>query len=377
MNSDGTQGDGRSGFPSLSADGRLVAFSSSASNLVAGDTNDDGDIFVHDRLTGLTELVSVASDGTQGLGSSRLPSINADGRFVAFFSFASNLVPGDTNELQDIFVHDRQTGDIERVSVLSASAQGNDRSYDPAISAAGRFVAFWSQASNLVAEDRTDTFDVFIRDREAGVTRLVSARSIGVQGNADSWSRSISADGRFVVFWSRATNLVAGDTNFALDVFLQDRALSLNERVSVASDGTQANLDSWAPSVNADGRFVAFFSDATNLVQGDTNVAKDVFVHDRETGATRRVSVAADGIQGNGASSFPALSADGRYVAFQSESTNLVPGDTNGVIDVFVYDLVTKMIERVSLAADGAQGNGNSSSFFFTHISHMAEYPSE
>ena len=199
--SDGTQGNGGSGYPSISTDGRYVAFYSGASNLVSGDTNNKGDVFVHDQQSGQTERVSVASDGTQGIGDSLDPSISADGRYVAFSSWANNLVSGDTNIKPDVFVYDRQSEQTTRVSVTSDGTQGNGYSERPSISADGRYVAFDSIASNLVSGD-TGHEDVFVHDLQSGQTERVSVASDGTQGNDDSWYPSISADGRYVAFYS-------------------------------------------------------------------------------------------------------------------------------------------------------------------------------
>ena len=334
--SDGAQGNGDSGQPVISADGRFVAFYSSASNLVPGDTNGVEDVFVHDRLTGQTARVSVASDGAQGNGPSWGPSISADGRFVAFESRASNLVPGDTNDTTDVFVHDRLTGQTTRVSVASDGREGNSYSWLARISADGRFVVFTSDASNLVPGDTNGTWDVFVHDRQTGQTTMVSVASDGTPGNGRSIGVSISGDGRFVAFESEASNLVAGDTNGTWDVFVHDRLTGQTTRVSVASDGAQGADSSSGGELSAHGRFVVFFSFASNLVPGDTNERMDVFVHDRQTGETTIVSVASDGAQGNANSSGAAISADGRFVVFTSKASNLVPGDTNGTWDVFV-----------------------------------------
>ena len=381
--SDGTQGDADSWYQSISANGRYVAFYSEASNLVSGDTNGYGDVFVHDLLTQQTERVSVASDGTQGNEVSWGPSISADGRYVAFNSKASNLVSGDTNGEQDVFIHDRQTGQTERVSVASDGTQGNGVSYHPAISADGCHVAFVSWASNLVIGDANGEEDVFVHDRETMQTIRVSAASDGSQGNSTSggywWhGLSISADGRYVAFTSWASNLVSGDTNECVmytnghcpDIFVHDLQTQLTERVSVATDGTQGNRHSRYPSISADGRYVAFQSWASNLVGSDTNGHGDVFVHDLLTQQTERVSVASDGTQGNDNSEYPSISADGRYVAFTSNASNLVPGDSNsycdtdfdGVFDdncpdILVHNRQTGQTERVSVATDGTQGN--------------------
>jgi Tol biopolymer transport system component len=339
----GTQGNGDSFDPSISADGRFVAFWSHATNLVLLDANRffKGDVFVHDRLTRITELVSMNSAGDQANAESTQPSISADGRFVAFVSYASNLVPGDTEGWRDVYVRDRQSRTTERVSVSSAGVQGNRDSSEPAISATGRFVTFGSDATNLVAGDTNGYYDVFVHDRQTGITERVSVDSTGTEGDLPSNPGALSADGRLVVFWSLATNLVAGDTNGATDVFVHDRLTGTTERVSVDSAGNQAaGWSSGTPSMSTDGRFVAFLSAATNLVPGDTNGVFDVFVHDRQTGTTERVSVSNAGNEGDDGSFsvVAALSADGRFVAFQSYATNLVPGDTNGVEDVFVHD---------------------------------------
>jgi Tol biopolymer transport system component len=358
--SDGMQGDNASGSPAISADGRYVAFDSWAGNLVSGDTNGFGDVFAHDRHTGATARVSVASDGTQGDNSSGSPAISADGRYVTFSSFASNLVSGDTNEARDVFVHDRQTDVTTRVSVASDGTQGNNASRSPAISADGRYVAFASSASNLVGGDTNGFCDVFVRDRQTGVTTRVSVASDGTQGDNASGSPAISADGRYVAFESWAGSLVSGDTNEAYDVFVHDRQTGVTTRVSVASDGTQGNGSSYGPAISADGRYVAFASFADSLVSGDTNGVGDVFVHDRQTDVTTRISVASDGTQGNDYSYYPAISADGRYVAFNSSASSLVSGDTNGDSDVFVHDRQTDVTTRASVASDGMQGNGSS-----------------
>ena len=294
-----------------------------------------------------TERVSVASDGTQSNGfqgngyGSFASAISGDGRFVAFRSFANNLVPGDTNLVCcDVFVHDRQTGVTERVSVASNGTQSNGQGEgDIAISADGRFVAFGSEATSLVPGDTNGRPDVFVRDRQTGTTERVSVASNGTQANGyGAPPLAISADGRFVAFRSFATNLVPGDTNGLDDVFVHDRQTGMTERVNVASDGAQANAGGGSGSISADGRFVAFTSFATNLVPGDTNAVGDVFVHDRQTGMTERVSVVSDGTEGNDSSGDDsvAISADGQFVAFDSNATNLVPNDTNETRDIFV-----------------------------------------
>jgi len=337
--SDGTQGNGDSYEPSMSADGRYVAFYSNAVNLVAGNADGTYEVFVRDRQTGTTSLVSVASDGTEGNGSSFHPDISGNARYVAFESSSTNLVAGDTNGFNDVFVHDRQTGTSTRVSVASDGSQATDGgSSSPVLSADGRFVAFHSNATNLVAGDSNGLQDVFVHDLQTGATTRASVASDGTQADSSSYYPRLSADGRYVAFSSDASNLVAGDTNGTFDVFVHDRQTGTTTRVSLASDGTQATGGSSSfPVLSADGRYVGFYSSATNLVAGDTNGMNDVFVHDRQTGTTNRVSVAYDGSQATGGgSTFLALSGDGRSVAFESLATNLQAEDTNGRSDLFV-----------------------------------------
>ncbi|MEG4143910.1 TolB family protein, partial [Microcoleus sp. Pol7_B1] len=363
VDSAGNQGNQSSifaGIPSISPDGRFVAFISAASNLVPGDTNASDDIFVRDTLANTTIRVSVDSAGNQANSDSSIPFISADRRFVVFESNATNLVPGDTNNERDIFVRDLLTNTTTRVSVDSASNQANSGSYIASISADGRFVAFSSFASNLVPGDTNNTTDVFVRDTLANTTTRVSVDSAGNQANDVSYSYlpSISADGRFVAFESNATNLVPGDTNDTGDIFVRDTLTNTTTRVSVDSAGNQGNGGSVELSMSADGRFVAFSSFATNLVPGDTNDTSDIFVRDTLTNTTTRVSVDSAGNQGNGVfGSSISISPDGRFVAFDSTASNLVPGDTNNERDIFVRDTLTNTTTRVSVGSAGNQGN--------------------
>ncbi|MBN1449895.1 MAG: PD40 domain-containing protein [Anaerolineales bacterium] len=344
--SNGSQGDEESFNPSISSDGRYVAFVSGASNLVNGDTNGSSDIFVHDRQTGQTTRVSVASDGTQGNSLSDNPTISADGRFIAFTSNARNLVSGDTTG-DDVFVHDRQTGETTRVSVASDGTEGNNTSFTSFtqfISADGRYVTFCSYANNLVDGDTNGWADVFVHDRQTGQTTRVSVTSDGIQGDGNSYEASISADGRYVAFNSYASNLVTGDTNGKQDIFVHDRQTGQTTRVSVTSDGTQGDDTSESPAISSDGRYITFSSLARNLASWDTNNTYDVFIHDRQTGQTKLVSIASDGTQGNLGSVGSSVSSDGRYVTFGSYSTNLVSGDTNGYYDIFVHENTLSVI---------------------------------
>ncbi|MBA3877338.1 MAG: hypothetical protein C0498_10435, partial [Anaerolinea sp.] len=405
VSSAGTEGDSASLRPSISGDGRYVAFSSQAANFVPGDTSVE-DIFVRDRSTGLTARVSVSTTGEPGDSYSYDPSISADGRYVAFTSDATNLVPGDTNARPDVFVHDRTTGATTRVSVTSAGGQavlgGLFGSSSPAISADGRYVAFSSSMSDLVSGDGNAAADVFVHDRATGETTIVSVSTAGLAGNSWSFGPAISADGRFVAFTSDAGDLVPDDGNGQTDVFVRDRTTGTTERVSVDSSGGEASGWSAEPTISGDGGLVAFRSSAADLVGGDTNGVDDIFVRDRAGGLTTRISpdstipfstvagpaISADGrfvafaqgpeviggrpqplTQGadyvqilvaelangqvkvasvtptgtpaGGASSSPAISADGHFVAFDSYASDLVANDTNGSPDVFVRDTAT------------------------------------
>jgi Tol biopolymer transport system component len=340
VDSNGVQGNGISGLfgVSISADGRFVAFESASNNLVPGDTNGSRECFVHDRLTGTTERVALDSNGVQGNAASHYPSISADGRYVAFISGASSLVPGDGNGKWDVFVRDRMTQTIERVSVSTAGVEADSDSYKPAISGDGRFVVFGSTATTLVPGDTNGWEDVFVRDRLLGTTDRVSVATNGAEGNDHSGWGSVSDDGRYVTFWSRASNLVSADTNGSQDDFVRDRLNGTTVRVSVASDGTEADMDSGIPVISGDGRFVVFWSGASTLVPGDTNTMSDVFLHDCVTGTTERLSVDENGNQVAGGGAQSCISLDARYCVFSSGASNLVPGDTNGYVDIFVRD---------------------------------------
>jgi len=364
----GIQGNGvsdvRSTLASNSFDGRYVVFSSGSTNLVPGDTNARGDVFLKDRLTGATTRINVASDGTQADQSGFSASISSDGTVVAFISGASNLVPPPGPGLwHDAFVKERMTGQTSLVSAASDDTPASEMVEAPSVSADGRYVAFATGSSNLVAGDTNSSYDVFVRDRQTAQTTRVSVATGGAQGSSSSLMPVISAEGRYVAFAS-VSPLVAGDTNNTWDIFVHDRVLGETTRVSVATGGGQSNGGSWYPAISADGRHVAFLSAATNLVAGDTNGTHDIFVHDRLLAETTRVSVSSTGTQANGPSGEPistvgwpaTISGDGRFVAFHSAASNLVAGDTNGVYDVFVHDRQTAQTIRVSSTSSGVQG---------------------
>lgn len=394
----GIEGNGDSISPSISADGNRVAFKSRASNLVAGDTNTFDDVFVRDRTAGtltrasipvlggepnahvtepaisadgsvvafsttatnmapgipvgvsqvyvraggITQLVSKASDGTPGSGNSYVPTLSADGRYVAFWSNANNLVGGaDAPFTGDVFVFDRQTSTIELISKSTAGAPANpgEDSHLPSISGDGRYVAFQSLSTTFSAADTNGQRDIYVRDRVANTTTLISTSTSGTLGDLESAEPAISEDGSTVAWESRATTLVPGDTNGDPDIFVRTLATNTTARVSVSTAGTQAVGASGSASLSADGRYVAFQSAAPNLVAGDTNANNDVFVRDRQLAKTTRESLSSTGQQVIAASTGPMMTGDGRLVAFHSAAGDLVAGDTNSRFDVFVHEL--------------------------------------
>jgi Tol biopolymer transport system component len=348
----GQQGDSDSLEPAISADGRFIAFFSYATNLVAGDTNGAPDIFVRDVQQSTLVRVSVDSNGVQANAGSRYASISADGRYVAFESFASNLVSGDTNGVRDVFVRDLVTGITVRASTDANGVQGDGESVDAFISPDGRYVAFESDATNLVPGDTNGCKDVFVKDLQTGAITRVSVDSIGVQGNATSEDASISDQGRYVSFGSLASNLVAGDTNNKEDIFVHDLVTGATVRASVDTAGEEANWDCYDAVITPDGRYLTFFSAATNLIANDTNAVEDIFLRDLVAGTTERASIGILGQQGNGSCHYAALSSNGRFVAFDSLSTNLVLNDTNGQRDIFLRDRFTSF--HAYCAGDGS-----------------------
>jgi Tol biopolymer transport system component len=284
----GGEANGHSLAALPSGDGTVVVFSSAASNLVARDTNRTLDVFVHDLRTGLTRRVSLGFDG-EAVGRSEASSVSHDGRFVAFRSLAANLVRGDRNDCSDVFVYDRVTRLTERVSVASSGKEAKRTTFRGMLSGAGRHVGFRSRADNLVPSDTNDALDVFVHDRVTGRTVRVSVATDGAQADSSDFDRKprdnvfmsrpfLSFNGRFAAFTSRAPNLVAGDQNGKADVFVHDLRTGRTIRVSTTAEGREPNGDSFVAGISADGRVVAFTSDASNLVPGDTNRRRDVFV---------------------------------------------------------------------------------------------------
>ncbi len=366
VSSGGDGANNQSDMPAISGDGRFVAFVSLDDNLVPEDTNGFADTFVHDRLTNTTERVSVSSRERQGnadsglVGVAAYPAISGDGRFIAFVSDADNLVSKDNNGNPDVFVRDRLLGTTERVSVNSAGEEADLGGQGPAISADGRFVAFESQAQNLVPGGNPFLFvsQVYVHDRETGTTEIISVNSAGEPGNSLNVQPDISADGRFVVFSSFAENLVPG-TQSGLQVYLRDRSAGTIERISEDAAGEPGDGSSVDPSVSLDGRFVAFQTNSGNLI-GDGNHESHILVKDRDTGAFERVSATSTGEPADLLSEHPDITPDGRFVTFFSLATNIVADDTNNRRDIFVRDRQTGTVVRVSVSTAGEEGNSES-----------------
>lgn len=338
---------------SISGDGRFVAFVS-LTDLTPADTNGRWDVYLKDRVTGTTTLVSTDSAGRQGNGDSGQASLSADGLHLVFWSSADNLVAGDTNGLHDIFVKDLRTGSTTKVSNITGEKV--IEAYDASISADGGRVAFSARIEINAWTSRTHAY---VTDRTTGLTRKVSVSSTRQDAVYDASHPQISGDGRYVSFDSYASNLVVGDTNDRNDIFVHDVLTGITERVGEGMGGVQANGNSSDPAISHDGRYVAFSSGASNLVPNDTNSMwdNDVFVVDRVTRGTIRASVSSAGVQADRASYYPSMSSNGRYVAFTSSASTLVDGDLIGAGDVFVHDTVERTTTRVSLGTQGQDPN--------------------
>lgn len=327
IDSNGQEANGASSQPAISADGRFVAFTSTSSNLAPGQSANACHILVHDRTNGKTELASLSTTGEPATGDCLYPSISDDGRFVAFASFASNLVEDDSNDRSDIFVHDRHTGETTRVSVSARGNEGDDHSSLPVISADGRFVAYSSDASSLAPNDANQRRDIFVHDRHTGEVELVSVDSNGNPGNSHSFAPDISCDGRFVVYYSHADNLVAADNNRVTDIFVRDRQNHTTERCSIDSNGQEADGYSLEPRISGDGQWIVFSSFAQNLVPGDTNRVRDVFLHHRVDHTTIRISNTTADTGKHTRCLRPAISADSRFITYIHGHTQLMIHD--------------------------------------------------
>ncbi|MEM7316929.1 MAG: hypothetical protein AAF497_27680, partial [Planctomycetota bacterium] len=357
---EGVNSNGFSANPAFSAAGRFIAFETLASNLGPGDFNLASDIYVFDDfLDTVTRLSFSSFPFTDTNAGSFNATINSSGRFVAYQSAANNIVGDDTNAFDDIYYLDRLANVPMLVSRADDGSIANENSGLPSISGDGLKVAYVSLASNLVDDDTNGVADIFVVTPEDQQTVRVSVSSTGEQANGGSTNPVISRNGRFVVFHSEATNLVPGDTNGHSDIFVYDLESNTIERVNVNDNGEQANDFSAVASISEDGRFVSFESNATNLVPDDTNGVIDVFVYDRLEQTIERVSTAADGTEGDNASRSvdQSMSADGRFIIFASNATNLVESDENNLPDVFVYDRLNNVVEIANVGVTGEQAN--------------------
>ncbi len=353
----GVDPNGPSGQPSISADSRYLAFASQASNLgpVIGHPH-VSNIYRFDFRTGLAALISSAPSGASGNTASTTPSISGDGQEVAFVSQATNLVARTPKHVSEIFVR-VGSGPVRQVSVGFGGVQPDGDSTQPVLSADGRFLAFTSSADNLIAGDDNAASDVFLADLSSGTIQRVSVTSAGFQARGDSYNPSISADGGLISFTSAANNLVPRDHNRVPDVFTYARIRGITRRVSVSSRGREQNASVAAPftqisDLSADGRYVVFDSDASNLVPGDSNGHTDVFRRNLATGRTARVSTSSLLQQGDNDSFAPATSADGRVTVFESFADNLASPWTPNE-NVFAADQITGTVLNADVAPGG------------------------
>ncbi|MFA7480316.1 MAG: hypothetical protein WC314_07405 [Vulcanimicrobiota bacterium] len=331
VSSDGTKSNSDSGRPTVSADGRYVAFDSNATNLVPGDTRAT-DVFLRDRLAGTTELVTVDSNEVKGSGSS--PSMSNDGRFVAFWS-GEQLVNEDTNGRPDMYVRDRLSGTTSLASKSSDGTVGNTLTQPGRLSGNGRFVVWHTGSTNHSPLDDDSLWDVYLHDRQSGTTELISVNTAGEKGNDSSFHPCVSDDGRFVAFFSPATNLSPEDSDDLHDVFVRDRVNSTTTLISKSSLGVKGNDWSRSPSISADGQFVVYLSNSSNLSPEDGDSLSDVYVHDLSNSSTTLASVGVNRTKGDSVSDYTTISGDGLVVAFVSLAQNLIFNDTNGRFDVF------------------------------------------
>ncbi len=336
--------------------GRYVVFHSIANNLVVNDSNSETDVFVRDTQSGTTERVSLSSAGVEGNGDSTNGDISGDGRYVVFESFATNLDPADTDITRDIYLYDRVSDSLTLVSknLTGGSASGDAKG--AVITPDGQFVVYVSNAADIIAGDTNSKYDCFVYDVASGtVNRILT--STGVEFDDDCIAADIAGGTPLLAFESDATNVVPNDHNNKGDIFVVSIFNTGHARVSVDSSGNEGNDFANSPSISRNGEFVAFFSQASNLVPGDTNGIGDIYFHETQTGTTTRVSVGSGGIQANNTSTNPSISGGGRYISFMSFATNLVSGDTNGFVDIFVHDTQTLTTERLSTTSQNIQGN--------------------
>lgn len=362
IDSNGVEGNNHSSLPALSGDGRLVVFTSQADNLVTGDTNGVADVFVKDLVTGEIVRASTDSNGVQGNATSTRASISEDGRYVVFESVSTNLVAGDTNGKTDVFLKDLQTGETTRVSIDKNGAEGDEDSDKAKISANGRYVVFNSRATTLLAADGDTQSDIYLKDLRTGRLSLISTAANGVKANGASYDPSISADGRYIAFDSFGDNLGPVDGNGDVDVYVKDRRTGAVMLASSDDEGIASDTYAESSMISANGRYVVFGSDASNLVDLPDNGEFDLYVKDLRTGGIVRANLDHNGGEAAGGFGFgrPSISADGRFVVFSSDSTELQnSSDPHGLYDVFLKDMETGYIRYVNSSATGQRATGS------------------
>ena len=360
------QPNGETRDPDISANGRFIVFSSIANNLLAEDSDTTSDVYLFDRQTNTLELISVNSSEVKGNGSSGSPVVSDDGNYVAFYSGATNLVGSDLNGRGDIFIRNRAAGTTEIVSVSSSEVQGTSSCINPSISGNGMFVAFESFSNNLVTGDTNGHTDVFVRDVAGGTTERISIGDLEQQSTGISGNASVSFDGRYVAFESAASNLIQLDTNNSRDVFIRDRGTGGTIRVSVSDSEAEGNSSSQSPSLSNDGTLVAFHSSASNLIgTADTNSRGDIFVRNLNAQTTERISIPASGGEGDADCYDPCISPDGRFVTFESESTNMVPEFTTFRREAYLRNRSTGETMGISQNSSGGQSSSFEPGFTF------------
>lgn len=360
LSSDGVVANGNSYGSSVSSNGRFIAFTSDADNLVDNDTNGCGDVFVRDTVLNITHMVSISSMGTNANDYSNNPSISGDGRYVTFTSYATNLVANDNNCVSDIFIHDLFLRTTTRVSVSIEGEEANSDSYSSVINKNGSFIAFSSSASNLVENDTNGYYDIFLYDKIKNTIKRISISNNGIEVNGDSLEPTISDDGRYIAFSSFANNLVDGDNNGYCDVFIYDQICMITKRVSLSSYGDEANSDSGEPSISDDGRYIAFSSYADNLVSND-KYHQDIFVFDQVLNIIKKVSITSTGEELPNDCYEPSISGDGRYIVFTLGeirpciifSDNFDSYDYTYYPMIFIRDMVLGTTEILSVSNSG------------------------
>ncbi len=354
-------GNGDSRSAALSQDGRWLVFSSAASDLVVGDVNGYMDVFRADLQTRQIELASMDSLDVKANGDSGKlspPTVSGDGLFVAFSSTATNLSTLTQTAAADVYIRDTVLRQTRQESRNRSGIPGNGNSLFPSLSSDSDYLAFQSRATNLVDIDRTVTEDIFLMNRASGEIERVSTALSGLPTDGPSRAPAVSKTGRYVAFESDAANLTLNDTNGVTDIFVRDRIAGSVTRVSLRTNGDQANAQSFSPRISDDGTIVSFASRASNLVGDDSNRVADIFVHDRQTGTTMRVNLPRFDKEANGDSRAPSMSGDGTLLAFVSQATNFTPEVYNGLTNIYVVNRISGALEMVNRNVDRGAANG-------------------